>query len=203
MENYRKVHLREVLINNTSRLRYSAQPEECGLSHSRQTEWLSVPLSQAGKWLPQPPKATLHFRCSQRSRSALGLNISDKAGGERKSIWPTQLAAVPGSGSANAEGSCNLCIPSLCRENCATFRWSRQKKGPQGNHSSNASLDTEKWPTHLQTRTKAYKNLGKLNIIILVLSGFSPGRVPSWQRDSSSLRITLFKSFPAQGLGRP
>lgn len=34
MENYRKVHLREVLINNTSRLRYSAQPEECGLSHS-------------------------------------------------------------------------------------------------------------------------------------------------------------------------
>lgn len=85
MENYRKVHLREVLINNTSRLRYSAQLEECGLSHSRQTERVSVPLSQAGKW-PQPPKAILHFRCSQRSRSALKLKISDKARGERKSI---------------------------------------------------------------------------------------------------------------------
>lgn len=40
MENYRKVHLRGVLINNTSRLRYLAQPEERGLSHSCQTQWV-------------------------------------------------------------------------------------------------------------------------------------------------------------------
>lgn len=38
----------------------------------------------------------------QRSRSALKLKISDKARGERKSIWPIQLAALPGSGSASA-----------------------------------------------------------------------------------------------------
>lgn len=71
MENYRKVHLREVLINNTSRLRYSVQPEECGLSHCSRTLWGSAPLNQAGKQLPQPPKAILEFRSNQRSRSTL------------------------------------------------------------------------------------------------------------------------------------
>lgn len=99
MENYRKVHLREVLINNTSRLRYSVQPEECGLSHSCWTKRVSVPLSQAGKWLPQPPKAILDFRCNQRSRSTLKLKNSDK--GETKSVWPIQLASLPDLVSAS------------------------------------------------------------------------------------------------------
>lgn len=69
MENYRKVHLRGVLINSTSRLRYSVHPEECGLSHCSRTLWVSAPLSQVGKQLPQPPKAILDFRSNQRSRS--------------------------------------------------------------------------------------------------------------------------------------
>lgn len=101
MENYRKVHLREDLINNTSRLRYSAQPKECGLSHSRRTEWESVPLSQAGKVLPQPLKAILDFRCNQRSRSPLKLKTSDKERGETKSVWPIQLASLPDLVSAS------------------------------------------------------------------------------------------------------
>lgn len=113
MENYRKVHLREVLINNTSRLRYSAQPEECGLSHSRWTEWESVPLSQAGKRLPQPPKAILDFRCNQRSRSTLKLKNSDKEKGETKSVWPIQLASLPDFVSAS---KLSTELQSLCSQ---------------------------------------------------------------------------------------
>lgn len=101
MENYRKVHLREVLINNTSRLRYSVQPEECGLSHSFRTEWEREPQSQAGKWLPQPSKAILDFRFNQRSRNTLKLKNSDKEKGETNSVLPIQLALLPGYVSAS------------------------------------------------------------------------------------------------------
>lgn len=60
---------------------------------------------------------------------------------------------------------------------------------------------TERCPTHGQARTEAYKNPGKLNIIMLLLSRFSPGKVLPWQRDSSPR--ALFKSFPDQDLGKP
>lgn len=86
MENYRKVHLRGVLINNTSRLRYLAQPEERGLSHSCQTQWVVGASESSWEVAATATKTILHFRCSQTSRSGLRLKISDKARGERKSI---------------------------------------------------------------------------------------------------------------------
>lgn len=199
MENYRKVHLREVLINNTSRLRYSAQPEECGLSHSRQTQRLKLgsgchnhqkQCCVSGALRDQEVPLDWKFLTRQEVKE----KASDPPSWQRCQAQPQR---------ANSERSCNLCTPSLCWENCAIFRWRRQEKVQQGITAQMPPWIQRDGPHMCKPQQKAYKNLGKLNIIILLLSGFSPGRVPSWQRDSSSLSFTLFKSFPDQDLGRP
>lgn len=55
--------------------------------------------------------------------------------------------------------------------------------------TAQTAADSMRCPLRVQARKEAYQNQGKLNIIMLLLPGFSPGTMPLWQSHTSPLGI--------------